>query len=391
MKDELNRCLACPRPQCTGCPAGTDVARAIKLVKTGNIDEAGRILFDNNPLSAITSLICPSHLFCKKSCVLDKVGRGVNFAKIEAQVSAHYITHLLNSAGFASGTGGTEAKSRTVQATDSSPISPDLQVPQTSRVLPIPDANPAAQSHLVIGGGPAGMAFAILARRMGHNVTLFERQEKLGGMLRYGIPDNRLDKTLIDKLETYIKHIGINIVNRMPPTGDFNHVVVATGARRSRKLGIPGEEYAIGGIEFLDSANKGRAAVPETVTIIGGGNVAVDCAIAAATLGARVTVRYRRGPENLRAYPREIQHARELGVVFEFHHTPTEIRDDGTLTIIAIGQEKTPLEIEGAHYIGDCKNGPGTVIEAVKSAKDLLAYLTHSQPGVTPLQAIDRS
>ncbi|MCL2756270.1 MAG: FAD-dependent oxidoreductase [Firmicutes bacterium] len=359
MKNELDKCIGCKVAFCNGCPCGTDVGHIIQLIKSGNLDEAGQLLFFNNPLSAITGAICPSHEFCTKSCILSRKGNPVNFSNIEREISKQYLEKL------ATGELG----------------------------IAIQD-NLHARHFAVVGGGPAGIAFAFYAILAGHNVVLFERESELGGMLRYGIPDMRLDKSLIDKLENVlVNRMGIRIYKNTEFVSSkdyFDEIIVATGVGSSKRLDIDGKEHAIGALEFLKEMNTSPCDLTgQNIVIVGGGNVAVDCAIVAKHHGANTTLCYRKSKQDLRAYPKEIEHAEKMGVKFEFWASPSQIKKGKAIferdgkeisfcsdkTIIAIGQDITKPEIDGAHYIGDCVTGTRTIIEAVASAKKLLDKL----------------
>ena len=358
METELRKCLLCKNPFCKkGCPSETDIARVNSLLRGGGIIEAGRILFENNPFSAITGAICPNYRFCAKSCVLAKMGKGVNFSKIERQVSKQFLGNA-NGADFA------------------------------PKVL-------NGKSVCIIGGGPAGLSAAFFLRRKGFEVSVYEREQKLGGCLRYGIPDVRLDKSLIDKIVKILEEMGVvfnypvtaGAVPPLPEKG--NYIVVAAGAGVSKKLGIEGEDdnnIVIGALEYLKNPADGN------VIIIGGGNVAVDCSIATQMAGGRATVCYRRGEADMRAGPHEISLARDLGAQFRFNMIPKRIAENGAVftfddgeifcpadkVVIAVGQsaDNSRFTAPNTEFIGDAAAGSTTTVtEAVASAKKLAEKL----------------
>ena len=336
--------------------------------------EAGRILFENNPLSAITGCVCPK--FCKKACILNHKNNPVDFSIIEREISKTYLSMR-------------ETEPR-IRATNS-------RVGATScRPLNL----------AVVGSGPAGIAFAYYAARDGHRVTMYERGASIGGTMRYGIPNFRLDKTLIDRIETILLSMGVEIVKNksvdlhsvgavLPPA---DHIIVAIGAWKSRRLGFAREECALNFLKEMNSsyvgATNNRTLNDRTFVIIGGGNVAIDCAMVARHYGATALLCYRKGEAEMKAGKHEIQLAKKMGVKFRFNMTPTGTTKksaifmcDGKKTYIkcdriisAIGQaaEINIEATENIHPIGDMVTGTRTIIEAVASAKVLYSKLNGS-------------
>lgn len=347
MKNELQKCLQCKTVPCHVCPANTDVTNVIALARLGKIHEAGQILFNNNPLSAITGLVCPNHLFCKGGCVLGIKGEPLDFGQIERAISLEYLD---------------------------SPVVLDIER--------FPD-----KKALIVGSGPAGIAMAHYLSRYYH-VTVYERESKFGGMLRYGIPDHRLDKTIIDKIVDIVRHNGVNFVANKDVDlfnlpASFDIIVLAIGAGLSKPLNIPGEEFAMGSLEYLKNPTT-----HEKVIVIGAGNVSIDVATTAKKLGGDVTLCYRRERDKMRAYPQEIKHAEDMGVKFRFNMVPKEINQDTILfdngvvmsfdkLIIAIGQESQKYP-ENVYAVGDMVTGTKTIVQAVASAKKLAKQIKKS-------------
>jgi|GEM_PF-131920 len=357
MKEELAKCIGCKITRCNACPCDTDVGGIIRLVKEGKIEEAGKILFDNNPLSAITSAICPNHDFCGKGCVLSRAGKAVNFARIEYEISNQYLDKLL----------------------------------KTATKIP-PQEN--AKNIAIIGAGSAGLAYGFYAIHGGHHVSIFEKENNIGGMLRYGIPTKRFDKSVIDKIENLLKAFGVKIYTNtefLNSKDYFDEIIVATGACESKKLDLNGEEkFTIGAINFLRDINSTKPNFKDkNVVVIGGGNVAVDCAIAAMDAGATAMLFYRKSEEFLKAGIKEIDLAKQMGIKLNFNHVPVSFKKyiatfdyhgqiketKADIIVMAIGQNTTKPEISNAHYIGDCVTGTKTVIEAVAGAKKLFKEL----------------
>ena len=156
---EANRCLNCKKPMCMeGCPIHTPIPKVIQLFKQGNLNEAGQMLFENNPLSAVCSLVCNHEQQCAGHCVLGKKSTPVHFSSIENYVSETYL---------------------------------DRMVPEK------PEFN--GKKVAVIGAGPAGITVAVKLAAKGYGVTIFEWQDKIGGILQYGIPEFRLPQSLLER------------------------------------------------------------------------------------------------------------------------------------------------------------------------------------------------
>jgi len=383
MKNELQKCLMCKNPLCAACPAGTEVRRVIGLVREGKTKEAGELLFDNNPLTAITGAVCPNHLFCKGACVLGRKGNAVDFGKIEREISEAYLEHVF-------------ARS---EATKQSQTDPQKKV-------------------LIVGSGPAGIALSYYLNKAGLDVTVLEKEEQFGGMLRYGIPNFRLDKSLIDKIIGRLEKMGIEFLANSPVDlknlpSEYDISVLAIGAGISRSLGIDGEQLTVPALEYLKNPKQS-----DNVIVIGAGNVAIDCALTAAELGAKsVNLCYRKDEAAMKAYPEELEYARNKGVVFNYFMVPKKVTKEGVTfdkqgeevfmpadtVIVAIGQGAVDLDLcgeygigctqngliktdkfktnkENVFAIGDAVTGTSTIIQVVGQAKELANYLILCQP-----------
>lgn len=381
--DEANRCLLCKNPKCqANCPINTPIPEIIALYKDGRLKEAGEILFNNNPLSVICSIVCPHENQCAGNCIRGIKQEPVKFYDIEKEISEGYL--------------------------------------DTVKFENLPkDKDRIA----IIGGGPAGLTIAFILARKGYKVTIFDSKNKIGGVLRYGIPEYRLPNYLIDKLEDKLIELGVMIrpntligpvisIDRLFEE-DYKAIFIGTGVWNAKTLNIKGE--TLGNVHFAIDYLRS----PETyrlgnkVAIIGAGNVAMDAARTAKRNGCNeVTVIYRGNFEDMSATKREIEEAKEDGILFKLYSSPIELTEEGVKiinkenqnnekeelfecnsTIIAISQSPktnivsntTKLETNSAGLIiadekgnttrsgvfgsGDVVTGARTVVEAVAHAK----------------------
>lgn len=293
-------CLDCKKPKCqTGCPVGTPIAEMIRLFLSGNIKEAGEKIFENNPLSIICSLVCPHEKHCEGHCVLNKKLTPVNVGGIENYISTYYMNY---------------------------------------REFEKPASN--GRNLAIIGSGPAGISLAMMMALKGFNVTMYEGNDQIGGVLRYGIPDFRLDKTILDKIETNLKKLGVKIrknimIGKNITLDDlqrdgFDAIFIGTGVWAPKKLGIKGE--SLGNVHFaIDYLKTPKAYdLGKKIVVIGAGNVAMDVARTAIRNGANdVSIMYRKGEEDMPAEKIEIDHAKIDGVKFKLHRLPLELTEKG--------------------------------------------------------------
>ena len=298
--EEAQRCLLCKKPLCqTGCPVSTPVTEMIRLLLDNRIQEAGKLVFDNNPLSVVCSLICPHEKNCEGHCILGKKGTPVQVSSIEHYISDYHLNRL------------------------------SLK----------PDKKPCGRIA-VIGSGPSGLTVAFVMAQRGYAVTLFEAEEKIGGVLRYGIPEYRLPKDLLDRLKNQLLSMGVKIrpntlIGPVLTLDDlfrdgYQAVFIGTGVWSPKPLRIPGE--SLGNVHFAIHYLKNPSAydLGDRVAVIGAGNVAMDVARTALRQGAKeVTVLYRRGEDSITASRYEYDYARLDGVRFEYFLSPLEIVDEG--------------------------------------------------------------
>ena len=294
-KFELNQ----PVPCVSQCPAGVDIPGYVALVAEGRYGDAVRLIRKDNPLPAVCGLICehPCEVRCRRTMVDDPVNiRGLK-------------RFAVDHAG---------------------------DVP-----LPVP-AVATGKKVAVIGGGPGGISAAYYLTLMGHEVTIFEQRKKLGGMLRYGIPNYRLPREELDREINHLLSLGIHVktevtVGEDPNIADlreeYDAVYIAIGAHIDRKIGIEGEEAqgVISAVELLQEI--GDDEMPDftgkEIVVIGGGNVAMDVARSAVRLGAkRVRIAYRRRRVDMTAMEEEIEGAIEEGCELLDLHAPLKIEVD---------------------------------------------------------------
>ncbi|VFQ43156.1 NAD(P)-dependent oxidoreductase [Desulfoluna butyratoxydans] len=308
--EEANQCLVCKKPRCTtGCPVSTPIRDMIELFRKGEMMEAGRLLFENNPLSVICSLICPHEKFCEGHCVLSAKKKPVAISTIEQYISSYFLTRH------------------------------DM-APRESR----------EERVAVIGSGPAGLTVAILMALKGYRVTIFESAERTGGILRYGIPEYRLPKKVLDSLDELLERLSVKVrpntligpvitIDDLKRDG-YQSIFIGTGVWKPRPLRIQGESlghvhYAINYLKNPDVYRLGRR-----VAIIGAGNVAMDVARTALRKGAQeVTVVYRRSEAEMPATPFEYDYAKVEGVEFAFQTNPVAITDEGLVVESTVRSE----------------------------------------------------
>ena len=297
---EAKRCLQCKNPSCkNGCPVSTPINDVIRLLLEGKIVDAGEILFNNNPLSIVCSLVCPHEKQCEGHCVLNKKGNPIKIGMIENYISDYYLNYV--------------------------------------ELLPgINNGNKIA----IVGSGPAGLTIALSLALKGYEITIFEAHNKIGGVLRYGIPEFRLPKIILEKLYDKLIRMGIKIrpntlIGPILTVDDlfrdgYKSVFIGTGVWNPNIMRIKGESlghvhYAIDYLKNPESYRLGNR-----VCVIGAGNVAMDVARTVLRNGSRdVTVMYRKGEESIEADPIEVQIAKIEGVQFIFYKSPIEFVDEG--------------------------------------------------------------
>ncbi|MBQ5845568.1 MAG: FAD-dependent oxidoreductase, partial [Selenomonadaceae bacterium] len=316
--NEARRCLQCKKPQCqiNGCPAHTNIPEMIRLFLDGKINQAGAMLFENNPMSVICSLVCDHEAQCEGHCIQGIKGSPVQISSIEQYISDAYLDKVI-----------------------------------------MEHEPPKGQNVAIIGSGPAGLTVAVKLAQRGYNVTIFERMEHLGGMMRYGIPDFRLPQSILNRYTQKLRELGIHIRPNTTIGGALNldilfrdgydAIFIGSGVWRPRALGVKGKSlgnchFAVDYLQNPDCYDLG-----ERVAVIGSGNSAMDVARTAIRKGSRfVTVYARRN--KVSASVKEFEYSQADGVVFEFGKSPVEITPEGPLMVDTSYDENGNLVTEGA-------------------------------------------
>lgn len=299
--DEADRCLGCKVPQCQkGCPIHTPIPEVIRLLKDKKLDEAGKILFENNPLTTVCSLVCNHENQCEGHCVLGKKGAPVHFSTIENYISSTYASKMTKGPSLSNG----------IKAA-------------------------------IIGSGPAGLTIAVILARYGYDVTIFEGKDKIGGVLRYGIPEFRLPKSVLDDFK--YRHVDLKGIKFRPNThiggaigvddllrDGYKAIFVGTGVWKPYALHIKGETFGHVhfGINYLN--NPDSYDLGERVIVIGAGNAAMDVARTAIRKGVRSLTCFSL-TRNVAASHHEFSYAQLEGVRFEYNKAPVEITDEGVI------------------------------------------------------------
>lgn len=339
---EAERCLQCKKPKCReGCPIHNDIPGFISLIREGKIEEAYWKDRETNSLPAICSRVCPHEFQCEGNCIRGKKGEPVAIGMLE-----RYIV--------------------------------DWMVANNKNMLQ-PCAMPKDKKVAIVGSGPAGMSVAYYLAHEGYHCTIFESLPVCGGMLGVGIPAYRLPRAIINAEFEALKNCGVTVVNGVTIGRDktlqdlrdegFSAVFLAPGAHKSRKLGVEGEDLdgVVHGVDYLRKVNIGETMnLGKNVVVVGGGNVAIDCARTALRTGSdNVFILYRRTKAEMPASQAEIHHLEEEGVRIEMLAAPVKVHgENGRLTKI----ECIRMELGECDASGRCrpvpKEGSNFMIEA---------------------------
>lgn len=372
---EALRCLQCNKKTCVGdCPVFIEIPGFIKMIAEGNFEGAIHQIKNTSLLPAICGRVCPQETQCQQNCTVGKalkdVDKGVAIGRLERFIA-------------------------------------DWE--RASGKIQIPDVKPETGKKVaVVGSGPAGLVVAADVRREGHKVTIFEAFHKLGGVMRYGIPEFRLPNDIIDQEINTLSQMGVEfktnfVVGRTRKLMDliekdgYDAVFVGTGAGLPYFMGIEGENLVgvFSANEYLTRANlmrafeKGKADTPiyesRRVAVLGGGNVAMDSARMALRLGAeKVYIVYRRTEKEMPARVEEVHHAQEEGIEFRLLQNAKRIIGDEYGRVKAmeclkyeLGEpdasgRRRPVEIKGSEFLLDVD----TVIVAIGNGSNPLISQT---------------
>ncbi|SPJ26928.1 NAD(P)-dependent oxidoreductase [Falsiruegeria mediterranea] len=348
-EEQASRCSQCGVPYCQShCPLHNNIPDWLHLTATGRLEEAYATSQATNTFPEICGRICPQDRLCEGNCVIEQSGHGtVTIGSVEK-----YITDTAWDKGW---------------------------------VLPNAPSRERSESVGIIGAGPGGLAAADMLRKAGVQVTVYDRYDRAGGLLMYGIPGFKLEKDVVQRRNDLLADGGVTFeLNCDVDAAKFaeireqhNAVVIATGVYKSRDLAMPGRGLA--GIEkaidFLTASNRksfgdaveefdnGRLnAEGKKVVVIGGGDTAMDCVRTSIRQGATsVKCLYRRDRANMPGSMRETQNAEEEGVIFEWLSAPKGFTGDDTVNGVLVqkmrlGQpdasgRQAPEVIEGADYV----------------------------------------
>jgi glutamate synthase (NADPH) small chain len=355
------RCSQCGVPFCVDhCPLGNDIPDWLMLVAEDRLEEAYAVSSATNNMPEVCGRICPQDRLCEGACVIEQSGHGtVTIGSVE-----QYITETAWEKGW---------------------------------IKPLRPAHEQAQSVGIIGAGPAGLAAAEELRRDGFQVKVYDRHDRAGGLLIYGIPNFKLEKQVVTRRTGYLENSGVEFAPNFEIGRDatlnelraqHDAVLIATGVYKARDLVCPGggNQGVIAALDYLIASNrKGLGdklptsdaamldAAGKKVVVVGGGDTAMDCVRTAVRQGAKsVTCLYRRDRKNMPGSAREVANAEEEGVIFEWLAAPKAVLGDAAraaglrVARMELGEadatgRRAPVEIPG----GECDLDADMVIKAL--------------------------
>ena len=334
---QASRCSQCGVPFCqVHCPLNNNIPDWLKLTAEGRLEEAYEISSATNTFPEICGRICPQDRLCEGNCVIEQSGHGtVTIGAIEK-----HVTDTAFEMGW---------------------------------VQPVKPTRELAQSVGIIGAGPAGLAAAEALRRKGYQVTIYDRYDRVGGLLVYGIPNFKLDKQVVARRERLLRESGIKFELGVEIGRDISldelrarhdAVLIATGVYKARDLAAPGSgaKGIVPALQYLTAANRDGLgdqvaeiasgelnAKGKNVIVIGGGDTAMDCVRTAIRQGAKsVKCLYRRDRANMPGSQREVQNAEEEGVEFIWQSAPAAFLDDELGKVKAVRAERIHLGLADA-------------------------------------------
>ncbi len=347
---EAQRCIQCPAAPCTQvCPVSNDIPGALAFLELGKLADAAAVFRQTSEMPELCGRLCPQEALCEGSCVVGKNAKPVAIGKLEAFL------------------GDWDREQRG-----------GFPVPQPERET--------GQRVAIVGSGPAGLAVAERMRAAGHGVTVFEAWPSAGGVLRYGIPNFKTAKDIVDEKVAALaaggvefrfeQRVGVDV--SWDELAGWDSVFLAHGASLGKRLGLDGERLArvYSATEFLVRANLSEEHLPAAlrstpyvgrkVVVVGGGDTSMDCVRSAVRLGAEeVTLLYRRTENEMMGREEERRHAREEGVNFEYLTTPVSlVGKDGAVVGVecvrmSLGEpdesgRRRPRPMAGSEFVIDC-------------------------------------
>lgn len=361
IKEKSNYCLNCKIKPCSvkGCPLNNDIPAFIKCIKEENYKEAYKILSKTTVLPGVCGRICPHTKQCQGSCIRGIKGEPVSIGELEA-----YAYDMATKEGMT--------------LLDCYKEEMEQNKNNNKKVA-------------IIGGGPAGLTCSAFLAKAGIKVTIYEKYDYLGGLLVHGIPEFRLSKDIVNKTIQMILDLGVEVkykqelgknLNLKDLKKEYDAIFLSFGANISSKMGVEGEELngVYGGNELLEH-NLHPNYEGKTACVVGGGNVAMDCARTIKRLGAKeVKVIYRRSREEMPAEDKEVEDAISEGVEFLYQNNIVKIIGDEKVEQIELiktelvqkegENRKVPVNIENSNYIIDADyvimalgSGPENIVE----------------------------
>lgn len=323
---EANRCLDCPEKYCTQkCPVSVDIPAFIKEIKNKKYGEAYKIILNKNPMPGVSSRVCPRECQCESDCT-----RGINNEPVAIGNLERFVADF---------------NKRMILKKEFDLVNSDKKI-------------------AIVGAGPAGLTCAISLAESGFEVVIYEKDEKVGGVLSWGIPSFVLPKSILENLVSYIKKLKIKVktsvnvgedVSILDLQKEYDSVFVATGSPTPLDLDLEGRSLngVVLATDFLKNNNdlKGK-----NVVVIGGGNTAVDCARVAVRSGAKVSMLYRRTIDEMPATLSEIGHAQEENINIVPLVQPLAFNGDDGLKSVKLSK----MEFTKADYPGGRKNVKAT-------------------------------
>lgn len=340
INEKSNYCLNCKAKPCSikGCPLGNHIPQFIEQIKQGNYKKAYEILSETTVLPGICGRICPHQKQCQGSCVRGIKGEAVSIGDLEAFIFDTIVDEedsLLNC------------------------YQKEINQNKTNKKV------------AVIGGGPAGLTASAFLAKKGIQVTIYEKYDYLGGLLVHGIPEFRLPKEIVQKSVKKILQLGIQVkyhqelgknIFLKDLENEYDAIFLSFGANQSSKMGVEGEdlEGVFGGNELLEH-NLHPNYNDKVVAVVGGGNVAMDCARTIKRLGAKeVKVIYRRAREQMPAENKEVEEAIQEGIEFLFQNNIVKIKGKDKVEEVELIKTElvqkendtrlVPVNLEGSNY-----------------------------------------